>query len=234
MIWSVLENHLAITVACAPSVKVIALLLFPRLASSLSKLVSSATRSRSRSRSGPSGASYGTDDLESGTGGTGKAGRKDSNGSGKDMYAVSSHVAVEQGRDAKLKLTPISTPMPSPALSQASRTSRNFARWFNSPLSPRSPKSPRWPVGGAGMQSADSMEGGLVGVEEEAMEVGSPGGWKEGDLRMERLGARDEDERTGRVGGEHDIRVEHTITVEEGERGSSYEEEAARGMGRAL
>ncbi|KAF2272706.1 uncharacterized protein EI97DRAFT_198234 [Westerdykella ornata] len=227
MIWSVLENHLAIAVACAPSVKVIALLLFPRLASSLSKLVSSATtRSRSRSRSAPSGASYATDDLESGTAGLGKGSRKGSGASGKDVYAMSSSPATgEHGRDAKLKLTPVSTPMPSPALSQASRTSRNFARWFNSPLSPRSPRSPRWP-GGAALHSTDSMEGGLVGVDEEGTEAMSPGSWKEENVRMETW--------RGNGGGENDIRVEHTITVEERERGGSYDREAAKGLGRAL
>ena len=52
MIWAVIENHLAVVVACAPSIKGIALLIFPRLVSSFPKILSRITRSRSRSRSG--------------------------------------------------------------------------------------------------------------------------------------------------------------------------------------
>ncbi|KAF2872534.1 hypothetical protein BDV95DRAFT_606136 [Massariosphaeria phaeospora] len=126
MIWSVLENHLAVVVACAPSVKVIALLLFPRLASSLGKVVSKVTPSNSRSRSRASGP-FDTD-LESGT-----------------------------GKSDKLRPTPSGTPLPSPAFSQGSgstRASRNFSKWFKGPASPR-------------LQSGDSEEGhGLVYVED--------------------------------------------------------------------
>ena len=46
MIWAVIENHLAVVVACAPSIKVIILLIFPRIASSLPKILSRFTRSR--------------------------------------------------------------------------------------------------------------------------------------------------------------------------------------------
>ncbi|PSN63815.1 hypothetical protein BS50DRAFT_461670, partial [Corynespora cassiicola Philippines] len=40
MIWSVLENHVAVVVACAPSMKVAALLIFPRMFSSVGKIMS--------------------------------------------------------------------------------------------------------------------------------------------------------------------------------------------------
>ncbi|KAF2204748.1 hypothetical protein GQ43DRAFT_360272, partial [Delitschia confertaspora ATCC 74209] len=40
MIWSALENHLAIFVACVPSIKVVALLVFPRLKSSYRRALS--------------------------------------------------------------------------------------------------------------------------------------------------------------------------------------------------
>jgi hypothetical protein len=176
MIFAVLENHLAIVVACAPSVKVIALLLFPRLASSFEKIVSKVTPSSSRSRSRASGPSYGTNDLESGT-----------------------------RRSDKLKPTPIGTPLPSPAFttgSGASRASRNFARWFKGPASPR------------GMASGDSMEGGLVYVEE-----------MEGEGKDRNVPLVIIPKETGTFGdassramspvGDNDIRVEHTITVEE-------------------
>lgn len=178
MIFSVLENHLAIIVACAPSVKVIALVLFPRLASSLDKIVSIVTPSTSRSRSRASGrASYGTSELESGT-----------------------------RKSDKLKPTPISTPLPSPAFtagSGASRASRNFARWFKGPASPR------------GLTSSDSMEGGLVYVED--MEPGV----KDRNVPMvtipKEMGAYGEPDSRAMSPvtpiGENDIRVEHTITV---------------------
>lgn len=38
MIFAILENHLAILVACAPSIKIITLLVFPALTSSLKRL----------------------------------------------------------------------------------------------------------------------------------------------------------------------------------------------------
>ncbi|KAH7125356.1 hypothetical protein B0J11DRAFT_303936 [Dendryphion nanum] len=152
MIWSVLENHLAIIVACAPSVKVIALLVFPRLASSVGKVASRLTPSYSRSRSRTSShPHFGTDDLESGT-----------------------------RKSDKLRITPSSTPLPSPAFtagSGRSRASQNFAKWFKSPSSPRTLGS-----------SGDSMEDhGLVYVEE---------------LQPTQ------------------VRVQHTITVEEASRSS--------------
>ena len=43
MLFAVLENHLAILVACAPSLKTTSLLLFPRLTSSLKRLSSRLT-----------------------------------------------------------------------------------------------------------------------------------------------------------------------------------------------
>jgi len=177
MMFAVLENHLAIVVACAPSVKVIALLIFPRLASSLEKIVSRVTPSSSRSRSRASGApSYGTSDLESGT-----------------------------RKSDKLKPTPTSTPLPSPAFtagSGASRASRNFARWFKGPASPR------------GLTSGDSMEGGLVYIED--ME----GDGKDRDVPLIKIPKEmrsygDADSRAISPVGDHDIRVEHTITVVE-------------------
>lgn len=160
MIWSVIENHLAIVVACAPSVKVIALLIFPRLASSLRSVVSKVTpssSSRSRSR-----ASMPFDtDLESG---------------------------VTRKSD-KLRPTPNSTPLPSPAftvgsrVSKASRASQNFAKWFKSPASPT-------------LGSGDSMEDhGLVYVEDM-----QPQGK---DVRLVDMPS-----------GESDIRVQHDISVE--------------------
>ncbi|KAF2013826.1 hypothetical protein BU24DRAFT_424859 [Aaosphaeria arxii CBS 175.79] len=118
MIWSVLENHLAIVVACAPSVKVIALLAFPRVTSSIRGVVSKVTPSSSRSRSRASGAI----DLETGSMSTTR-------------------------KSDQLKPTPYSTPLPSPALtvdtrkSRASRASGGFAKWFRSPTSPRALES---------------------------------------------------------------------------------------------
>jgi hypothetical protein len=50
MLWAVLENHLAVVVACAPSMKVVFLLLHPRLASTTPKIISRFTYSRSQSR----------------------------------------------------------------------------------------------------------------------------------------------------------------------------------------
>ncbi|KAF2467071.1 uncharacterized protein BDR25DRAFT_292866 [Lindgomyces ingoldianus] len=107
MIWSVLENHLAIVVACAPSIKVIALLVFPRLKSSYRKVVSKVTPSNSRSRSRASGP-Y---DLESGT-------RKS------DQLKP-----TPSG-------TPLPSPALTYG-SGGSRASKNFARWFKGPMSPR-------------------------------------------------------------------------------------------------
>lgn len=133
MIWSVIENHLAVVVACAPSVKVIALLIFPRLTSSFGKIVSKVTPSGSRSRSRAS-APMGLD-LESGT-----------------------------NKSDKLKPTPSNTPLPSPAYtvdSGSSRASKNFAKWFRS-----GPGSPRF-----GSTSGDSLEDtGLVYVEERQLD----------------------------------------------------------------
>lgn len=43
MLFSVTENHIAILVACAPSIKIVALLIFPKLTSSLGKLASRIT-----------------------------------------------------------------------------------------------------------------------------------------------------------------------------------------------
>ncbi|KAL5378706.1 hypothetical protein DPSP01_008931 [Paraphaeosphaeria sporulosa] len=73
MLFSVTENHIAILVACAPSIKIVALLVFPKLTSSLGKFASRITpptpsfpswSTRSRSRTPiPLGAV----DLESGT-----------------------------------------------------------------------------------------------------------------------------------------------------------------------
>lgn len=116
MIWSVIENHLAVVVACAPSIKVIALLIFPRLASSFNKLYSKVTpSSRSRSR-----ASVPLEivDLESGT-----------------------RQSEATCKSDKLKPTPSGTPLPSPVFSvdsSRSRQSKNFSRWFKgAPASPR-------------------------------------------------------------------------------------------------
>ncbi|KAF2266678.1 hypothetical protein CC78DRAFT_531479 [Lojkania enalia] len=172
MIWAVLENHLAIVVACAPSVKVIAILLFPRLASSYRKVVSKVTPSSSRSRSR---ASHPFDtDLESGT-----------------------------HKSDKLKPTPSSTPLPSPAFtaeSGSSRASRNFAKWFKQPQNSR------------GLPSADSMEeSGLVYVED--MQPASK------DVQLVNI-PKDREKRwkdkrtTSPMPGDSDIRVEHTIEVE--------------------
>ncbi|KAF2794663.1 hypothetical protein K505DRAFT_303555 [Melanomma pulvis-pyrius CBS 109.77] len=161
MIWSVIENHLAIVVACAPSVKVIALLIFPRLASSLRSVVSKVTpSSSSRSRSRSRGSMPFDTDLESG------ATRKSD----------------------KLRPTPNSTPLPSPAftmgsrVSKASRASQNFAKWFKSPASPT-------------LGSGDSMDHGLVYVEDT-----QPQGK---DVRLVDMPS-----------GESDIRVQHDISVE--------------------
>lgn len=51
MLCAVIENHIAIIVACAPSIKVILLLAFPRLAERFEKLVSKASPSNSEFRS---------------------------------------------------------------------------------------------------------------------------------------------------------------------------------------
>ncbi|KAF2692205.1 hypothetical protein K458DRAFT_11279 [Lentithecium fluviatile CBS 122367] len=48
MLWAVIENHVAIVVACAPSIKVVLLLVFSRLASSLPRILSRFTPSCSR------------------------------------------------------------------------------------------------------------------------------------------------------------------------------------------
>jgi hypothetical protein len=48
MIWAVIENHIAVVVACAPSIKVIILLMFPRLVSSVPRLLSVFTVSHNR------------------------------------------------------------------------------------------------------------------------------------------------------------------------------------------
>lgn len=50
MIWSAIENHIAVVVACAPSIKVVVVLIFPRLASSLGKFASYMTPSTSGSQ----------------------------------------------------------------------------------------------------------------------------------------------------------------------------------------
>lgn len=112
MIWSVLENHIAIIVACAPSVKIVTITLFPKVASSFEKMVSKVTSSssRSRSRSGASGPSYDFPDLESGL-----------------------------RKSDKPKLTPLSTLATDTMMSTRgpSRQSTNFSRWFRSPTSPK-------------------------------------------------------------------------------------------------
>ena len=202
MIWSVLENHIAIIVACAPSVKVIALLIFPRLTSSLGKAVSRVTPSSSRSRSRAS-VPFGIDDLESGT-----------------------------RRSDKLRPTPISTPLPSPALtaeSGASRASRNFARWFRGPGSPLSPRHH--------LTSGDSLEDtGLVYVEDmqpsknnvHLVEIQKEFDGGDGDGNKRDSG-RTMSPTTDR---ENDIRVEHTISVESGSRHSS--EDGIEVVGRAV
>lgn len=194
MIWSVLENHLAIVVACAPSVKVIALLVFPRLASSLGKVVSKVTPSNSRSRSRASAPlQFGTDDLESGT-----------------------------RKSDKLKPTPNSTPLPSPALtagSGASRASRNFARWFKSPTSPTH------------LTSGDSIEGhGLVYVED--MRRSSKDVYLADIPKPE--GKRDSGRAMSPIGGENDIRIEHTITVQDGSVKTRESDDDIQVMGRAV
>lgn len=113
MIWSVLENHIAIIVACAPSVKVVTITLFPKVASSVEKMVSKVTSSssRSRSRSGASGPSYDPSDLESG-----------------------------MRKSEQPKLTPLSTTFGTDTVTSTrgpSRASTNFACWFRSPTSPK-------------------------------------------------------------------------------------------------
>lgn len=113
MIWSVLENHIAIIVACAPSVKVVTITLFPKVASSFEKMVSKVTSSgsRSRSRSVVTGPSYDPSGLESGL-----------------------------RKSDKPKLTPLSTTLGTDTITSTrgpSRASTNFARWFRSPTSPK-------------------------------------------------------------------------------------------------
>lgn len=198
----VLENHLAIIVSCAPSVKILALIIFPRLASSLSKVVSKVSPSASRSRSRASGGPRysGTSDLESGNKNIRKA--------------------------DKLKLTPLSTPMPSPALVKGSafgptsplsamspttramsRASRNFAKWF------------KGEEGSRGLPSGDS-EGRLVYTEDQHSTYDS----KSVHL-MSITKEGDEEGWDKGVNGDRgtDIRVEHTITVEEGSNRGSEE-----------
>ncbi|KAF2736366.1 hypothetical protein EJ04DRAFT_490170 [Polyplosphaeria fusca] len=183
MIWSVLENHLAIVVACAPSVKVIALLFFPRLASSYRKVVSKVTpsgSSRSRSRaSRPFEV-----DIESGT--------------------------RQTDNSDKLKLTPLSTPLPSPAYtagSGISRQSRNFAKWFKGPSSPR------------GLTSADSLEeSGLVYVED----INHNQNHNSRDLRHVDISRQGRGSST--PSADNDIRVQHTIEVESTRESTTDEE----------
>ncbi|KAF2184358.1 hypothetical protein K469DRAFT_181955 [Zopfia rhizophila CBS 207.26] len=195
MIWSVLENHLAIVVACAPSIKVIALLVFPRLMSSYHKVMSKVTPSYSRSRSRAS-APFGTNDLESGT-----------------------------RKSDKLKPTPSSTPLPSPALtvgSGGSRASRGFARWFKGPASPRQ------------LDSSDSMDHGLVFAEEGNAPQGR-------DVHMVNISRGEDNDKKWREeresgkglsspSGENDIRVERTIQVESARESS---EDDIQVLGRA-
>lgn len=183
MIWSVIENHVAVVVACAPSIKVVALLIFPRLGSSLNKILSKVTPSSSRSRSRAS-VPLEIVDLESGTGtAVSRSTRKSS---------TSKSIEVS----GKLKPTPSSTPLPSPALPSPTysagsrlsgrRASKGFVGWFRG----EGPRSPR--LG----HSEDSLEDtGLVYVEDVERGVES------------RVG-------TVREGEENDIRVQHTISIE--------------------
>jgi hypothetical protein len=46
MIWAVIENHLAVVVACAPSIKAAIILIFPRMASFIPKIIPRLRRSR--------------------------------------------------------------------------------------------------------------------------------------------------------------------------------------------
>lgn len=137
MIWSVLENHVAVVVACAPSMKVAALLIFPRMFSSVGKIMSKVAPSTSRSRSRSRGSSipYLSGDLE--TGATRKSDKSQSTPS-----------------------------MPSPALFREDigreREPRNFSRWFRRSSLGRGLESPRLHRGG----EADSMENGLMYVED--------------------------------------------------------------------
>lgn len=123
MLFSVVENHIAIVVACAPSIKFVALLIFPKLTSSLGKLASRITptpsfpswSTRSRTRTSTP---IGKNDLESGPLGS--------------KNQTTKHSVATKGDDlGGLKVAP---GQPSPAYnvgSGSSRTSRGFSRWFD-------------------------------------------------------------------------------------------------------
>ncbi|KAF2002666.1 hypothetical protein P154DRAFT_134427 [Amniculicola lignicola CBS 123094] len=213
MIWAVLENHLAIVVACAPSIKVIALLLFPRLKSSLSKFTSRLTPSSS-SRTHPT-------DLESGN-----QSRKSAYLSGSNNRSRSRSAAgfVGMDSDGKLKMTPNATPLPSPAsaythTSSSSRASRGFSKWFKSPQSYSRTDSLDDQSGlvyiSEAPPSTRSKDVHLVTISKETT--------LEGYERRER-----ERERGNGSEGEGDIRIEHRIEVESAAGRGSGEDEVSR------
>jgi hypothetical protein len=127
MLCSVIENHVAILVACAPSIKIIALLVFPKLTSSLGKLASRITpptpsfpswSTRSRSRAS---IPLGTVDTESGQ----------SRPPSKNQARKTS--VISKGDDiGEVRVVP---GQPEEMYSRngerrPSRASRGFARWF--------------------------------------------------------------------------------------------------------
>ncbi|ORY10888.1 hypothetical protein BCR34DRAFT_601792 [Clohesyomyces aquaticus] len=210
MIWAVLENHLAIVVACAPSIKVIALLIFPRLKSSYRKVVSKVTPSNSRSRSRASGSA--TYDLESGM----------------------------AGKSDRLKPTPSGTPMPSPVVTFGSggghatgpsRASRNFAKWFSKSSSAGSrtldsaDSMDRSLVTVYGEEAAraqtQSRDVHMVNI---SRDDENDKRWRE--ERESGRGCKD----SGAGDGMNDIRVERTVMVES-ERGSRYSDDGEADLG---
>ncbi|KAF2742408.1 hypothetical protein M011DRAFT_269333 [Sporormia fimetaria CBS 119925] len=211
MIWSVLENHLALVVACAPSIKVIALLLFPRLASSLShafsKFSSSGSGSRSRKNSSdptqPSdvktGTSHKSDTLET----------RKSDTSG-----------IQKSDTLKLNLSQLTAPLPSPALttkSGTSRASRNFAKWFRDSVT--SPLSPRG-FGGFWKDDSDGMERGLVYPDDTLVSPTSLKGskWVEMQDTCKGRPKRESEEMEMEMDMYKDIRVDRSVSVESGRR----------------
>lgn len=123
MIFAVLENHLAILVACAPSIKTITLLIFPAFTSSLKRLTSRLTPTSSfpnwsiRSKSRAS-IPLGLIDLEIGQ-------TKDS---------IRRNSAISKYDELRLATgSPVSVQRPSLTYQNVSgrRASRGFSRWFD-------------------------------------------------------------------------------------------------------
>ncbi|KAF2441690.1 hypothetical protein P171DRAFT_523644 [Karstenula rhodostoma CBS 690.94] len=131
MLFSVTENHIAILVACAPSIKIVALLIFPKITSSLGKLASRITpptpsfpswSTRSRSRTPIPLVAV---DLESGT-------SQSQPHSPNESLARKTSV-ISKGDDAgEVRIAP---GQPEEMYSRdgerrPSRASRGFARWW--------------------------------------------------------------------------------------------------------